>query len=216
MHSVRLRRVWLTAACAVACVMGTGTARADLVFSMTPGSASAGGSGSFDVVLTDTGGDFNVAGFNFEVTTSDTDVIFTDITINTVAAPYIFAGDSLLAAPVTGSILENPPSTAQDAQAGDVTADFTNKAIADGDEVGLGHVLFTIAPGASPGPVSIDFGSATSLSDAEGDLIAFDNSGGTLTITGGTVVTPEPAMTGVLGLALIIGLISRRRLYLNK
>jgi hypothetical protein len=64
--------------------------------------------------------------------------------------------------------------------------------------------------------VSIDFGSATSLSDAGGNLIAFDNSGGTLTITGGTVATPEPAMTGVLGLALIIGLISRRRLYLNK
>jgi len=216
MHSVRLRRVWLTAACAVACVMGTGTARADLVFSMTPASASAGGSGSFDVVLTDTGGDFSVAGFNFEITTSDTDVTFTDITINTVAAPYIFAGDSLLAAPVTGSILENPPSTAQDAQAGDVPADFTAAAIADGDEVGLGHVLFTIAPGASPGPVSIDFGSATSLSDGMGNPIAFDNSGGTLIITGGTITTPEPAMTGVLGLALIIGLISRRRLYLNK
>ena len=216
MHSVWLRRVWLTAACAVACVMGTGAARADLVFSMTPGSASAGGSGSFDVVLTDTGGDFNVAGFNFEITTSDTDVTFTDITINTVAAPYIFAGDSLLAAPATGSILENPPSTAQDAQAGDVTADFTAVAIGDGDEVGLGHVLFTIAPGASPGPVSIDFGSATSLSDGLGNPIAFDNSGGTLTITGGTVATPEPVQTGVVGLALIIGLISRRKLYLNK
>jgi hypothetical protein len=216
MHSVRLRRVWLTAACALACVMGTGVARADLVLSMTPASASAGGSGSFDVVLTDTGGDFNVAGFNFEITTSDTDVTFTDITINTVAAPYIFAGDSLLADPVTGSILENPPSTAQDAQAGDVPADFTPAAIVDGDEVGLGHVLFTIAPGASPGPVSIDFGSATSLSDAGGNLIAFDNSGGTLTITAGTITTPEPAMTGILGLALIIGLISRRRLYSNK
>jgi hypothetical protein len=168
------------------------------------------------VVLTDTGGDFNVAGFNFEITTSDTDVTFTDITINTVAAPYIFAGDSLLAAPVTGSILENPPSTAEDAQAGDVTADFTTVAIADGDEVGLGHVLFTIAPGASLGPVSIEFGSATSLSDGLGNPIAFDNSGGTLTITGGTIATPEPAMTGVLGLALILGLISRRRLYFNK
>src|ERR1035438_6144570 len=153
MHSVRLRRLWLTAACAVACVMGTGAARADLLFSMTSASAGAGGSGSFDVVLTDNGGDFNVAGFNFEITTSDTNVTFTDITINTVAAPYIFAGDSLLAAPVTGSILVNPPSTAHDAQASDVPAVSTTAAIADGDEVGLGHVLFTIAPGASPRPV---------------------------------------------------------------
>src|SRR5579871_1548598 len=112
MLSVRLRRVWLTAACAMTWVMGTGSARADLVLSMTSASAGAGGSGSFDVVLTDTGGNFNVAGFNFEITTSNTDVTFTDITINTVAAPYIFAGNSLLAAPVTGSILENPPSTA--------------------------------------------------------------------------------------------------------
>lgn len=216
MHSIRLRRVWLNAACAVACVMATGTARADLVLSMTPASASAGGSGSFDVVLTDTGGDFSVAGFNFEITTSGADVTFTDITINTVAAPYIFAGDSLLAAPVTGSILENPPSTAQDAQAGDVTADFSSVAIADGDEVGLGHVLFTIAPDASPGLVSINFGSATSLSDGQGNPIAFDSSAGTLTITGGTIATPEPATTGLLGLALIIGLISRRRLCLTK
>jgi hypothetical protein len=214
MHSVRLRRAWLTA-CAVACVMGTGAARADLVFSMTPGSAGAGGSGSFDVVLTDTGGGFNVAGFNFEITTSNTDVTFTDITINTVAAPYVFAGDSLLAAPVTGSILENPPSTAQDAQAGDVTADFTAVAIADGDEVGLGHVLFTIAPGSSPGPVSIDFGSATSLSDDLGNPIEFDSSGGTLTITGGTVATPEPAMTGVLGLALAGIVLVRRKMQLR-
>jgi len=195
--------------------MGTGAARADLVFSMTPGSAGAGGSGSFDVVLTDTGGGFNVAGFNFEITTSNTDVTFTDITINTVAAPYVFAGDSLLAAPVTGSILENPPSTAQDAQAGDVTADFTAVAIADGDEVGLGHVLFTIAPGSSPGPVSIDFGSATSLSDDLGNPIEFDSSGGTLTITGGTVATPEPAMTGVLGLALAGIVLVRRKMQLR-
>lgn len=216
MHSVRLRRVWLTAAGALACVIGTGAARADLVLSMTPGSANAGGSGSFDVVLTDTGGNFNVAGFNFEITTSNADVTFTDITIDTVAASYIFAGDSLLAAPVTGSILENPPSTAQDAQAGDVPADSASMAIANGDEFGLGHVLFTIAPGASTGPVSIDFGSATSLSDQSGAAIAFDTSGGMLTVTGGTIATPEPAMTGVLGLALIIGLIYRRRLYVNK
>src|SRR5580698_453212 len=214
MQAIRLRQRWLAAIFVAGCAMGQ--ARADLVYSVTPASAGAGGTGSFDVLLTDTGGDFNVAGFNFEITSPDADVTFTDITINTVAAPYIFAGDSLLADPVTGSILENPPSTAQDAQAGDVPADFTPAAIADGDEVGLGHVLFTIAPGASPGPVSIDFGSATSLSDAGGNLIAFDNSGGTLTITAGTIATPEPAMTGILGLALIIGLISRRRLYSNK
>ena len=200
MQAIRLRQRWLAAIFVAGCAMGP--ARADLVYSVTAASAGAGGTGSFDVLLTDTGGDFNVAGFNFEITSPDADVTFTDITINTVAAPYIFAGDSLLADSVTGSILENPPSTAQDAQAGDVPADFTATVLGNGDQVGLGHVLFSIAPGAGAGPVSIDFGSATSLSDDLGNPIAFDTVAGGLTITGGVSAIPEPVTTGVLGVAL--------------
>ena len=215
MHSNRLRRVWLTVACAVGCITGSVRARADMIYSLTAVATSPGDTGVFDVLLTNTGsGSIDVAGFNFEISTSDTDVAFTDITINTLAAPYIFSGDSLLAAPVSGSILESPPSTAQDAQAGDFPADGMATVLGAGDEVGLGHVLFSIAPGATPGPVTIDFGPATSLSDDLGDEIAFDTLEGTLTITG-VSATPEPATTGMLGAALM-ALVCFRKLYPRK
>jgi hypothetical protein len=175
---------------------------------MTAVSASPGSSGAFDVFLTNTGpGSISIQGFQFEVTTADTDITFTDITINPVVAPYMFAGNSLLA--IGSSILEVPPSTAQDAQALDLSADGTSTIIGSGVEFGLGEVLFSIASNAAPTTAVINFGAATSLSDAAGGSIPFQPVAGGLTITG-TSATPEPATAGMLG-ATLLGLIALRR-----
>jgi len=205
------RQVWLTAACAIAWVMGSAPARATPIFSITPATVGAGGSGEFEVILTNSGSPIGVAGFNFEITTSNTAITFTDITDNTVIDPYIYLGDSLLASG-TGSILETPPSTAQDAQAGDYPLTGIGNTLGPGSAYSLGLVLFSVAPGAAAGPVTINFGGATSLSDPNGNSIAFGSTPGQVIITAPVIQTPEPRIFGMVGLGFLSLITIRKRL----
>jgi hypothetical protein len=73
----------------------------------------------FDVLLTNTGpSSQNIAAFNFELTTVDTNITFTDVTTSTTTAAYIFS-DSLFGPDITTF------TSAQSVEAGDLDAKAT-------------------------------------------------------------------------------------------
>ena len=79
---------------------------------------------------------------------------------------------------------------------------------------GLEHVTFAVAAGTQDGSirVSIVTGDSTQVLDVNGDLLPFDTSDGTITVS--TSAVPEPS-TMVMGLAaavagLIVGRLRRR------
>ncbi len=68
--------------------------RADLVIEATNLTVTPGSSGSFDVLITSTGGTFSVAADDIELTLSGlSSVSFTNISINTIT-PYIYGASS--------------------------------------------------------------------------------------------------------------------------
>lgn len=203
----------LIPAALVAFLLFSSPARADFVFSLEPGiTASAGSTGNvFDVLLTNTGSSsVTVAGFSFGITTSDTDINFTNATTSTVA-PYVFAGDSF--DDINGFPLFTNSLPGQTLEASDLSNSGAGDSIAAGATVGVGSVEFAVASGATPGSFAVTFEAfpTTSLADPTGAPLNFSSEPGTITITGASTV-PEPP-TGellifALGSAILIG---RRR-----
>ena len=179
-------------AVAVVCLLSAMPSRADgLIVSLSPLSDVAAGStgNSFEVLLTNSSGaTFSIAGFFFEVTSSSSDVTFTDATTATVA-PYIFGSDSLFGPDIIG-----PGSTATDLNASDLDSD-DGISLIPGETVGLGHVTFDVSATAPTQTVTFAVGEfpGTSLSDDEGNDVpigTFD--GGQFTIEGAVARAPEP------------------------
>ncbi len=182
-------------------------ARADFVFSLEPGiTATAGSTGnSFDVLLTNTGPlPITVAGFSFGITAADPAINFTEANISTTVDTYIFNGDSLFG-PIVNTF------TGQTLEASDFSASPSTN-IGSGVTVGLGHILFDVASGATPGPIAVTFedGPTTSLADAVGNDIAFTTVPGAITITSPNTV-PEPSTEAFLACAFAALAIARRR-----
>jgi hypothetical protein len=185
-------------------------AQADnLVVSFSPLSDVAAGStgNSFEVLLTNTlGPAASISGFFFEVTSSSSDVTFTDATTATVA-PYIFGSDSLFGPDIIGF-----GSTATDLNASDLDA-AGSISLAAGDSVGLGHVSFDVASGAATQTVNFDLAGfpGTSLSDEAGNDIPIATfTGGQFTIEGASAPVPEPSTLILLFAALPLVLVRRR------
>jgi len=186
-------------------------ARADISLSIQPVSAGVGASGSFDVLLTNTGvSPVNIAGTAFELSTTNTDITFTDVTIGTVTEPYIFTTsefgpDILLGVTGGGQVV-----SAADLD-GSLGAPGTS--VAAGAMYGIGLVSFSVAPGAVGGEtavVNFDAYPATSFSDSAGDNISFTPNSGTIDIT----ETPEPGFAwpvGAVGVALAAVAALRRK-----
>ena len=66
-------------------------AHAGLIVQALDSTADAGGTGAFDVIVSDTGGTFEVAGFSVELSVPGVSgVSFSDVTTGTLAAPYLF------------------------------------------------------------------------------------------------------------------------------
>src|SRR4051794_4890619 len=66
-------------------------ARADLIVQVENSSAAPGGTGSFDVVLSDTGGTFAISGFQVELSVPGASgVQFSAVDASTTTAPYLF------------------------------------------------------------------------------------------------------------------------------
>jgi hypothetical protein len=185
-------------------------ARANIIISVGDVFAIAGSTGNgIDVTLTNTGPSaINVGGFNFQISTSDTDITFQSTTISTLA-PYVFLGDSLFGSPIntcTSPCGQSIDGSDLAASAGDL--------VAAGATVGLGHVLFDVAGGATPGPFVVTLAGfpGTSLAGAApaGANIPIDTfTDGQITIT----AVPEPASALLLisALGALVAVKRRRR-----
>jgi len=186
-------------------------ARAGIVVTIGSAIVNPGATGaSLDVTLSNTGNFAqNIAGFNFDLSTSNTDITFTSINISTLL-PYIF-NDSLFGPDIN---LGNPnPGPGQLIDASDLSAGVGTN-VAAGQTLGLGHVLFDISPSAAAGLFTITLnassGGGTSFSDVRGGNVAFSGVNGSITINGSEGV-PEPSTLWLTLLAIPALPLLRRR-----
>jgi hypothetical protein len=160
--------------------------------------ASSGSSGNgLDIELTNSGASaVTIGGFSFGISIANADISFTDANTST-SASYIFGTDSLFGPDLTG------PTSGQSLSTSDLfDIFFAGVTLNPGTTVGLGHVLFDVAPGAASGSfaVQLAFFPTTSLSDESGNNIAIDTlSNGLITITTPAApVVPEPSSFSLL------------------
>lgn len=197
----------------------------DLTLAISPSSAVAGGSGVFDVTLTDTGlASDNIGGFSYELM-ADPGVTFNSATADGVStadgSTYIF---SPVATPydITGSI---PSPNVINAGDVDFIAPYYTT-INPGDTYSLGDISYTLDGGLTPGvPLSVSFedvydpatnpGGATDISDNNGNSIPILTTPGTITVLPAAVsVAPEPSQVAVfafIGLGLLGRTLRARR-----
>lgn len=200
--STHLRLGALLAAGVAACLLGPATARANLIVSVQSVTAKAGSSANgLDVELTNLGPSaLMIAGFSFGISIANSNISFTDADTST-AAPYIFDGNSLFGPDLTG------PVSGQSLSTSDLfSIPLSGVTLNAGTTVGLGHILFDVAPGAGNGsfPVGLALFPTTSLSDEFGNDIPIDTlSSGRITIM--PAAAPEPSsITMLLSLVAVL------------
>ena len=179
--------------------LGAARAEADLVLLSPTVDALPGTTGTFDILLENTGSSsVSIGGFSFGISTTDPSILFTNATINTVSGPYIFGIDSLFGpniALTTGTSLT----------ANDNPASVGSYAVAAGATVGLGNVSYSIANASPYGQFDITLSPfpTSALADAGGANIPIT------TLTNGSFeVTPEPSSK----LQTLVGLLAGLRL----
>ena len=187
-------------------------ARADLVITAQDSSASAGGTGSFDVTLRNTGTtDVNVSGFQVELSLpGGSGIHFTDANRTTVL-PYLFA-----AAPGPGGLNGDPLNSFPNTDfvgSDNYFAAPGSAPIMAGDTLGLMHVIYTVDPGVTPGMITVTLvpfddttGGGTLLTDVTGRSLAASLVNGTITVRG----VPEPSTILLIGLGGGLILLRRR------
>ena len=183
-------------------------AKGDIVLSVESVTGAPGSTGMFDVLLTNTGASSqNIAGFNFELTTANPDMTFTDVTTGTTTATYIFPFS------LFGPDITTPMAPGQTVEAADVDALGLGTDVAAGVKYGLGSVSFSIAGGATNGETAeIDFVPfpATSLADNNVSNVDFTVQSGTITVQ--TSAVPEPANVALpLATAVLIAAVFARK-----
>jgi len=189
---------WAPYGALVSVLLAAGVAPAAIVLSIdpvtskvTPGSTND----AFDVTLTsDT--NIMVAGFSFGISPLPPDLTFTDVTTSTVS-PYIFAGHSLF-----GPSIASPSApTASDEY--DVFG--SGVTVAANTTVGLGQVVFSVAPTAPSETLAVNFDPyATSVTDPDGNLLDFTTTSGFVDVSSqSNVITEPPAILVWCGLAVI-------------
>jgi hypothetical protein len=184
----------------------------DIVVEST--SALPGAVGQFDVLLENNSSSaVTIGGFSVDVLLTDTTfVTFTSID-NATVAPYIFS--------ITGSF---PPGFGSNLlpmeAAGFDTAASGGQVVNPGETWGLAHIKYLVDPAAPLGtvvpmvlelnPVDLPPPGGTSLTDPNGNTVAFSGLGPNGTITVGTAVIPEPASLTLLAIATVGGLLGKR------
>ncbi|HKA01693.1 MAG TPA: hypothetical protein VKE70_34505 [Candidatus Solibacter sp.] len=190
-------------------------AGASVIFAIKPATISAAAPSTgdiFDVVLTNTGpGSLLVDGFSFEISVTSANITLTGANFST-SDPYIFAADSF---DQINSLALNT-SSGQKLDASDFTNDFADITINSGSTVGLGHIVFNVASGTTPGlyPVTFTGGpNFNSLSNSTGGVAIDQMVEANISVTGGATSAPEPE-TGALvplALAVLLGVFKMRR-----
>jgi len=201
-------RLALAAALVLAAALGRDVpCRAGLLIEAPSLLATPGSSSSFDLLLVNTnpagGASYNVAADSFELSLSGpVAVTFTDVSISTIVAPYIYvpSGTTQGGGPLSLDTFPNTQFTASDSE----FAAPGFRTVNPGDVFGLAHVSFTVSPTAGLGAdtIAIASGAATSLSDENGNAIPFAISNGLI----GSGV-PEPCALAQAATAAMIGLV---------
>jgi hypothetical protein len=198
-----LRRHVLFVVAAAAALFTCRAAPAALVITAQSVTAHAGDSGdALDVTLTNTGSSaVQVQGFSFRLSTDGLGINFDSASTATTTAPYIFASHSAFGPQIdTGN-----GATLQVSDVYDTNAGIT---VGAGATMGLGEVLFDVAPNTPTGPVNVILAAypATSLN---GPGPNFDNipvgslTNGTITIVGNAAAVPEPMSVTLLGVGVV-------------
>jgi hypothetical protein len=181
-------------------------------------SALPGSSGSFDVLLvnTDPAGTagYDIAGDSLELLLSGSagsSIQFTNATINTVAAPYIFTQsvDNNNGFPLFTNSL--PSSSLMTSDSGDPVNGYPGfTTVNPGDTFGLANVSYSVSAGATLGTSdAITFvltNGATSLSVPDGTGITPGVQNGSITVG---FPIPEPATLTLATIAALVALAGR-------
>lgn len=172
-------------------------------------SAPAGGSGFFDIWLSNTGAvDLGIAAFDVEVNVAtNAGLAFTggdDATTD----PYIFG--TLQNGPLVDPANPlNPPTVTYNLIASDFM--LSNATIGAGQTVGLARVTFSLAPWAA-GPITVNFGATNFLDASSATLVPDSLQAGVVTAIS-SVPEIDPAGLGTVAamVAAAAGLVDRRR-----
>ncbi|MGO9601017.1 MAG: hypothetical protein ACLP7Q_23800 [Isosphaeraceae bacterium] len=175
---------------------GVSLARASgLVIEVPNVIAPPGTSGSFDVLLADTdpvgSPGIHVAadsiGFSID---GSSGVSFTNATINTTSAPYIYVDSGTQGGPLSLDAFPNTSFTASDSE---FAIPPGYRLVNQGDEFGLMNVSYTVSASAPNGSYSllVDTSGTTSLSDEKVNSIPFTVQEGLFTV--GTAVPGPPS-----------------------
>ncbi len=181
--------------------------RADLVIEAPNLTVNPGSSGSFDVLITSTGGSFNVASDTVELSlTGLSSVSFTNVSIAT-ATPYIYGA---LSATTAGSTFTFSTFPGTQFETFDFLLSTGAQTINTGDTFGLVNVQYSVAANATPGSSgTLAFGPDTSLADATGLPVAFTPLGGSITIA--SIPEPSAMILLAIGCAAVVAVAGSAR-----
>lgn len=186
-------------------------ARASLDLTITNSTTSPGGVGSFEVVLSSSGGTFDVSAFSFQLqVASNSGVLFTSVTTNTTTAPYIFG--TLQTPPFSFNTFPNTDFIASDSS----QTDPFFASVTPQSSFGLGRVTYSVAPGTAFGPVTVSIvgttgaNRTTEVLDIDGNPFPITTTNGTIAVAG-AVPEPASALLVVAGLGSVAGYAARRK-----
>jgi hypothetical protein len=185
-------------------------ASAGLTLQVENVTAQAGGTGSFDVVLSALAGSFDVSGFSVELAVDPgSGVTFTGVSENTTTAAYIFT--TLQSPPFSTSSF---PTTDFFAADSDMTAPgYVTLSDTGTSTLGVAHVTFSVASGAPAGPttVAIELGTNTQVLDVNANLFPVATENGIITVSGTAVPEPSSLVESSIALTLAFVVIGLRR-----
>jgi hypothetical protein len=200
----------LAALVVVAAALGSSAScRADLVITAPNVPVAPGSSGSFDVLITSTGGTFDVASDTVELSLLGlSGVTFTGVSIDTVT-PYIYGA---LSATTAGSTFTFSTFPGTQFETFDFILSTGATTIGPGDSFGLVNVQYSVAADAVVGSSgALTFGPDTSLADAAGLPVTFTAQNGSITVTGGVIPEPSSVALMAIGCAAIVVYSARKR-----
>jgi hypothetical protein len=183
--------------------------RAGLVVEAPNVTVAPGSSGEFDVLITSTGGTFNVASDTVELSLLGlSGVTFTGVSIDTVT-PYIYGA---LSATTAGSTFTFSTFPGAQFETFDFILSTGATTIGPGATFGLVNVQYSVAADAIPGATgALTFGPDTGLADASGNNVSFTAQNGSINVFSAAVPEPSAVVLLTIGCAAVVASSARKR-----